>query len=158
MKWKLPPRIKIYEALWAVADDRIYVEWFFSNEWKCYSSSGNKYYTIKYDKKQNAIMTNDNWSFRQGYLWYPAIAFLMKVGDIQYSKQYSEVLKNIKWKDINQEFKNDFSKTEEHILKILEEKGVSLPWFLEEIAAIYKQIEWLHLEILGRKVQPPTWY
>lgn len=46
--WLQPPIIKVYEALGALADDRIKVK---GNTAKVYSSSGNKFYTVTYDSK-----------------------------------------------------------------------------------------------------------
>src|SRR3989339_2007322 len=113
MKWKHPPIIKIYEALGAVADGRVEVG---GNTAKVFSSSGNKFYDVSYDKEKNAIMANDNGSYWKGYLGYPAIAFLMKTGVLSFDEKTASLLENIAWKDINQKFKNDFDKTLEFIL------------------------------------------
>ncbi len=43
MKWKHPSITKIYEALGAVADDRVLVS---GNSAKVYSSSRNKFYNV----------------------------------------------------------------------------------------------------------------
>lgn len=158
MKWKIPPRIKIYEALWAVADDRIEIFWLLENEGKCFSSSGHKFYTIKYDEASNAIMTNDNGSYRKWYLGYPAIAFLMKKWIIWYDKTYSEALKGIVRKDINQKFANNFDKTAEYIHDLLLQKSINKEKFLYEIDSIYHIIEQLNLNMLWKKIKPPAGY
>ncbi len=128
MKWEHPPIIKVYEALGSVADNRIEVT---GNEAKVYSSSGNKFYTVNYDPGTQSIMTNDNGSFWKGYLGYPAIAFLMKIGVLPYDEGIGNLLKDIKWKDINQRFKNDFEKTLDLILESKTERekkpSVDLP-------------------------------
>jgi hypothetical protein len=102
--WKLPPKIKIYEALGSVADSRLEV---MGNSAKVYSSSRGKYYTVTYDAAQQAIMCNDNGSYWQGYLGYPAIAYLLESGVISYDHDLAKLLGDIHWKDINQGFKND---------------------------------------------------
>ncbi len=155
---KLPPKIKIYEALWAIADGRLEIFWPEKNEGKCYSSSWNKYYIIKYDALSHAIMTNDNGSYRKWYLWYPAIAFLMERWIIPYDAHYSEALKNIAWKDINQKFANDFDKTTEYILAMLSKNGIDTQKFLQEIDTIYAAIQSLALHVLWKKILPPTGY
>ena len=71
-------------------------------------------------------MANDNGSYWKGYLGYPSIAYLMKIGKINFNKEFSNLLRGIKWKDINQKFKNDFEKTKELIRKDLVLKGVNL--------------------------------
>jgi hypothetical protein len=155
---KLPPKIKIYEALGSISDNRVEIDWLFQNEGKCYSSSRNKYYIIKYNPDHNSIITNDNGSYRQWYLWYPAIAFLMKQWIIQYKKDFSDALKWIARKDINQSFKNDFDKTTDYIHWIIISKWIDINLFLQEIDNIYNQIEKFNLKILWPKIKPPKWY
>ncbi len=155
---KLPPKVKIYEALWAVADERIHMEWFFSNEAKCYSSSWNKFYTIKYDPDKRAIMMNDNGSYWNGYLGYPGIAFLMEKWVLLYDPEFAFMLKGIAWKDINQKFKNDFDKTILYILENLKNKWLDVDGIGREVDDIYEQIETLHMKILWPKIKPPIWY
>lgn len=155
---KLPPKIKIYEALWAVADERIQLEWFFSNEAKCYSSSGGKFYTVKYDPDKRAIMMNDNGSYWNDYLGYPGIAFLMLKWVILYESEYAFMLKRIARKDINQKFKNDFDKTIEYILQWLTATWADVAALGRGVDDIYDQIESLHMKVLWPKIKPPTWY
>ena len=155
MKWKLPPDIKIYEALGVVADERVEVD---ENKAKVYSSSGNKFYTVTYDAEHRSIMANDNGSYWQGYLGYPSIAFLMMTGAIRFDDVYAEALKGIAWKDINTKFKNDFDKTAVHIHSLLREREVSVGDFLKEVDDIQTQIEMLDLSFLGKKIKPPIGY
>ncbi len=152
-KWSHPPIIKIYEALGSVADGRIEID---GNSAKVYSSSGNKFYTVNYDPEKRAIMTNDNGSFWKGYLGYPAIAFLLKKGILSYEQDVAKILANIKWKDINQKFKNDFDKTLEFILAPL---GVVQKDSLNNLVQkIDKEIAELNLSLLGNKIKPPEGY
>ncbi|MFA6315278.1 MAG: hypothetical protein WC648_02845 [Candidatus Paceibacterota bacterium] len=153
MKWKHPPIIKIYEALGSVADGRVEVD---GNTAKIYSSSRNKYYDVLYDPNNGSIMTNDNGSYWKGYLGYPAIAFLMKIGSLSYDPDLAELLKGIAWKDINQKFKNDFDKTLEYILS---DKTDDNRKRLEDYARkVDKEISDLNLNMLGKKVLPPDGY
>jgi hypothetical protein len=152
-KWSHPPIIKIYEALGSVADGRIEVD---GNSAKVYSSSGNKFYNVSYDPEKKAIMTNDNGSFWKGYLGYPAIAFLLKKGILSYDEDTAKILENIKWKDINQKFKNDFDKTLDFILSPLTATQKDKLTFL--VQKINKEISELDLSMLGKKVKPPEGY
>lgn len=153
MKWEHPPIIKVYEALGSVADNRIEVT---GNEAKVFSSSGNKFYTVNYDPDTQSIMTNDNGSFWKGYLGYPAIAFLMKIGILPYEEGTGNLLKNIKWKDINQRLKNDFEKTLDFILESkTESEKEALSRFATKVDA---QIKTLDLNMLGQKTKPPEGY
>ncbi len=155
MKWKLPPKIKIYEALGCLADKRIKIK---DAEARVYSSSRKKFYVVRYDENKNAIMANDNASYWRGYLGYPSIAYLMLVGKIKFNPEFAQALANIKWKDINTKFKNDFSKTEEYIKDIIKSKGVNIDEFDREIGRIYRKIKSLKLNYLGNKIAPPRGY
>ncbi len=155
MKWKLPPPIKIYEALGVIADGRIEAD---GNGAKVYSSSRNKFYTVMYAADKQQIMANDNGSYWQGNLGYPSIAFLMYIGAVHFNPLYAEALKGIAWKDINTRFKNDFNKTVAHIHVLLQERGVSIEDFLKEVKDIQGQIEVLNLSLLGKRTKPPAGY
>jgi hypothetical protein len=155
MKWGLPPKIKIYEALGSIGDGRIEIE---GNEGKLYSSSGNKFYSIFWEPETNTIMCNDNASFFVGYLGYPAIAFLMQKGVIRFDQKWAKALSGIPWKDINKKFKNDFEKTKEYSLDLLKEKGYNQEEFLGEVEDIYDQIVALDLNLQGKKQKPPKGY
>jgi hypothetical protein len=153
MKWKEPPTIKIYEALGAVADERIAVN---GDSAKVYSSSGNKYYDVNYDPAAQAIMANDNGSYWKGYLGYPAIAFLLATDVLPYQPEYGDLLKGIAWKDINQKYKNDFDKTLAHIFEPLtpeQKEGLQ-----EYVFALQDELRTLSLSVLGKKVLPPEGY
>lgn len=156
MKWKIPPKIKIHEALGAIADGRIEING--ENESKVFSSSGNKFYTVKYDPTNNEITCNDNGSFWVGYLGYPAIAFLMQIGVISYDKKIAQAFSGFMWKDINQKFKNDFTKTERLILDEVKLQGFNQAEINDEIKNIYDQIIELDLKKLGKTQKPPKGY
>lgn len=153
--WKQPPIIKIYEALGCLADQRIHVK---DNTAKVYSSSGNKFYTVTYDPSSNAIMCNDNGSYWAGYLGYPAIAFLLNIGLIPYQSQSANLLKDIKWKDINQRFKNDFAKTEQYCQDLVVERDGDLAALLADINQIYTHLTSHPYSLLGTKLKPPSGY
>ena len=153
MKWKHPPIIKIYEALGSVADNRIEVS---GNAAKIYSSSRNKFYEVFFDSEKQSIMANDNGSYWKGYLGYPAIAFLFKVGLLEFRPDMANLLKGIKWKDINQKFKSDFDKTLQYIEESLSaEDKEKLPAYVQEID---QKITELDLNLLGNKTAPPEGY
>ena len=155
IEWKLPPEIKIYEALGCLADGRLREE---KGEVRVYSSSGNKFYIILYDAEQNAIMTNDNGTYWKGYLGYPAITYLMSIGKIQFQEKHSVALKDIPWKDINTKNKNDFEKTKEDVHKIIVENGGDLEDFKNEVKSILQQIVDLGMNKLGKRMKPPSGY
>ncbi len=155
MKWKKPPIIKIYEALGAIADERITITET-STSARVYSSSGNKYYEVSYDPANQAIMANDNASYWKGTLGYPAIAFLLTKGVLQYRADIAILLKGIAWKDINQRYRNDFEKTLRHIQNSLERsEWGNLSEYTESLS---KAIDTLDLNHLGKQKMPPQGY
>ena len=164
MKWKTPPIIKIYEALGCIADNRLEIE---NKNAKVYSSSRKKFYTIKHEPKLNSIMVNDNGSYYIGYLGYPAIAYLMKIGELNFSKEYSTALKRIHWKDLNVKYdKNkgvgipeyDFDSVIKEIDLLIEKKGINITKFKDFLKQTLKQIKSKDLNLLGKKELPPKGY
>lgn len=105
-EWKLPPRIKVLEAAGAIADGR--VKKIGEKEAKVVSSAGRvRVYTVKWNGT-DAISSDDNGSVYRNYLGYPSIAFLMLEGILPYDAKIGEALKGIKWKEMNDKFKNYF--------------------------------------------------
>lgn len=153
--WKTPPIIKVYEALGCVADARIEVD---GATAKVFSSSRGKFYTVTFNAKKNAIMANDNGSYWQGYLGYPAIAFLMKKGILPFDHAMAQALAGIAWKDINTKFKNDYSKTEEYLFTAAQQHGVTKNTLQSEAQKVLEKIENLRLVQLGKQTKPPTGY
>jgi hypothetical protein len=153
MIWAHPPVIKIYEALGSLADDRVKVT---GNTAQVYSSSGNKFYSVEFDPRTQAIMVNDNGSFYKGYLGYPAIAFLLAIGELSYSPEIAKKLQGIPWKDINQKFKNNFDKTLEYILH--EKTPIERGDIEKEVIAIDAELKNKRYSLLGQKTTPPEGY
>jgi len=156
MKWQIPQKTKIYEALGTLADNRLEIT--SPNSAKVFSSSGNKFYTITYSQIDNAIMSNDNGSYWKGYLGYPSIAYLMKIGKIKYNEKFSRLLKGIKWKDLNQKNKNDFEKTVQQVKNDLLLQGINIKELETQVDSIHNQIKSLDLNLLGQKTKPPKGY
>lgn len=154
-KWNIPSVIKIYEALGAIGDNRIEI-----NDWigKIYSSSKSKFYTVKYELKTNSIMCNDNASYYLGDLWYPAIAYLMQIWELDLFQEYAQALKDVHWKDINQLYKNDYEKTKIYANNVLKEKWVNVYEFEIYVQKVLKQIKVKNLNLLGKKELPPEGY
>ena len=99
--WNLPPRIKIYEALGAIADGR--VRMLSENEAVIVSSDGTRRYHVRI--KGDAVDSTDNGSVYRGYLGYPAIAVLMLKNRVPFDREVSEMLKGIPWRELNERFK-----------------------------------------------------
>lgn len=112
-KWDMPPKIKVLEALGAVADGRVEINGY---KGKVTSSMKTKRYTVIYEEKRNAVFSNDNASRWQGYMGYPIIAFLMKKGLVHYDEKVAEAMKGFRWKELNEKF-DDYSETRRYVKK-----------------------------------------
>lgn len=154
--WKLPPKIKIYEALGAVADERVKITGNMTADVQ--SSSGNKTYQVIYDPQTNTISSNDNGSYWQGYLGYPVIAYLFVIGKIGLNQEIAKWLEGIRWKDLNVKFKNDYERTMRHIRDNLHDKGISLDELEYEIETISMKIKELNLKRPDKLSKPPEGY
>jgi len=140
-EWKIPPRIKILEALGSIADKRIKILKENNKiEAECLSSEGDKKYKIIFDKKQNAIFSDDNGSMLKGYLGYPSIALLMLKKDLSFNEEIAKALAGIPWKKLNEKFKNYF-KTEIVVKQIAKKRGIDERTINEFIDKILKEIE-----------------
>lgn len=153
MKWKHPHISKFYEALGALADGRVIFD---MSTAQVYSSSRNKAYDVVYDASSNAIMSNDNSAYYTGTLGYPAIAFLLATGVLPYKDSMGNLLKNIPWKDLNQQYKNNFDMTVSVVLGALPEEERHV---LEDyVKTLDREIQSLELGMLGKRVKPPEGY
>ncbi len=107
--WKMPPVIKLYEALGAVGDSRC--ELAGPSVAFVRSSCGDKTYRVETDDGGRELSSSDNASYWQGYLGYPAIAVLFQRGVLKLDPQAAAALAGIPWHNLNQRFKNDYAKT-----------------------------------------------
>ena len=144
---RLPPKIKVIEALSIVADDRIIIEGLLSNEWKCSSASSPwKTYKILYNEKENTISSNDSGSTNQWFLWYPAIAFLMKIWKLKYDESILEMVEDTDWIKIKGQVNKDYESMYRLILWNLLMQWFNVDYFTSQVENIYNQISELHLQ------------
>ncbi len=140
----MPDKIKVLEALGAVADGRVEVDE--KNQTAtCKSSDLSKQYTIKYDLKHNAITSNDNSARWQGRLGYPAIAVLMVLEELPRDDKVGQAITGIPWKEINEKFKNDYQKTLMVVNEIAKGKGVKeveLSEYMERVLGLVDKKEY----------------
>ncbi len=119
MKLKLPPRIKVLEALGAVADGRITKV---DDHYVVTSSEGDRKYTVKIENEK--VFSDDNGTKFRNYIGYPIIAVLMLEGKLPFDKRISEALKGIDWKKLNETYKN-YSIVEKIVKDKAKEKGIN---------------------------------
>lgn len=156
MTYWLPSHIaKVYEALTAVADNRIEFNTS-KNEAELFSSSRKKYYTITWNDDFSEMMANDKSAFFQGKLSYPMITVLLLKGQIPFNKEIADTLKNIPWKELNKQYKNKYEQAIEHALTELKEKGVDIQQIEAEVSRIYEEVVKLKIGLHGKKRFPPS--
>lgn len=116
----MPPKAKIYEALSAVADQRVTITGLTTAQVQ--SSSHDKTYDVEWSDDISEITSNDNASYWQGYIGYPIIAVLLKIGKLSFNNHIAELLAGIPWKMVNNQFKRDYDKAINHVLDQIEKK------------------------------------
>src|SRR6201987_2970092 len=102
-KWRMPPPIKVYEAIGAIGDGRVRAigDSDAPNAWEIGSSAGVKPYRVEIPPHGRPTSSNDNASYWQGYLGYPAIAVLIARGRLHASGETTRMLAGIPWKELN---------------------------------------------------------
>jgi hypothetical protein len=155
-KWKMPPPIKVYEALGAIGDGRVRAADSSSppDAWEVVSSDGSKTYRVELSADGREIGSNDNASYWQGYLGYPAIAVLMARGTLRASAEATRALAGIPWKELNRRFKNDYARTTTEVTRIVAERGGDFDAIRAEAASILDALTALALE-RGARHRPP---
>lgn len=143
--WKLPDRIKIVEAVGAIADGRVKIDQKTQSA-ICHSSDKKKKYTIKYDISKSAITSDDNSAHWQGRLGYPAIAVLMMLKELSHDEKIADALKNIPWRELNDRFENDYNKTLAVAYQIAKSKEVTEKEINDYMSQVMKEIEDHHFQ------------
>ena len=148
--YKIPIIEKIYEAYSAIADDRVHID---GDDIRVDSSDYAKTYTIT--KTPNTYISNDNMSFWKQTIGYPIIASMMLKGEIKYDHEIVKYFKDINWKKLNTEHKNDYVKVAEMILSDMSERGIDTDNIRRETEKVYVQIQTLVLPYIKSKIFPP---
>jgi hypothetical protein len=152
-KWKLPPIVKVYEALGAIGDGRVRIE--DSRRAFVTSSDGAKTYEVETSADGREIASNDNASYWQGYLGYPAIAVLMARGIYRPPANVTDALAGVPWKELNRKFKNDYAKTIAEVEKELEQSGHDPDAVRSEAEAVLSFLATLG-PVRGKRTRPPA--
>ncbi|MEZ0320093.1 MAG: hypothetical protein ABWK05_08920 [Pyrobaculum sp.] len=98
---KLPPRIKVLEALGALADGR--VTQLEGGVCQVVSSEGDKTYKVVVG--EGWAYSNDNGTLYRGYVGYPILACLMAGGKLPVDQDLAKELKDIPWRRLNELYK-----------------------------------------------------
>lgn len=103
MRLRSPPRIKVLEALGAIADGRI--KQVGDNDYIAISSDGSRKYRVHLDLGKGMADSTDNGTTYRGYMGYPIVAALMLKGVLPYNSKIANALKGVKWKELNDKYK-----------------------------------------------------
>lgn len=148
--WKMPPMAKIYEALSAVADER--VSFTGATAARVESSSRDKTYNVEWSEDMREITSDDNASRWQGYTGYPIIAVLLKTGKISFNPRVARHLADIPWNALNKKFKGDYDRAVNHVLDGIEAKGGNRAETEAQAGTIFEQLASLKLRLLTRRL------
>jgi hypothetical protein len=121
VRLRVPPRIKVLEALGSIADGRVKM----LNERcaKVVSSEGDRVYTVYVDLDEKVVFSDDNGTKFRGYIGYPIIAFLMIKGALPFDEKIAKALKGIPWRKLNEEYKS-YSIVEKIVKDIAKQHGI----------------------------------
>ncbi|BFH73542.1 hypothetical protein SJAV_14860 [Sulfurisphaera javensis] len=140
MYLKNPPRIKVLEALGAIADNRVKI--INENECEVVSSEGDRVYKVII--KENLVNSTDNGTMYRNYIGYPIIACLMLMKKLPFNEKIARALKGIPWRRLNEEYKN-YSKVEEIVFSIAKERDINKEELENFIKVILNELGRLHL-------------
>lgn len=110
----LPPIIKYFEAFSTFADERF--KKIDERNYEVISSDISKIYKVYFEKISEdkfLAYSNDNGTILKGYVGYPIIVVLIDKKILELTSNY-KVLKGIKWKELNEKFRN-YQKVLEYI-------------------------------------------
>jgi hypothetical protein len=136
-RWKLPPQIKVLEALGSIGDERLTIH---GNEASLVSSEGDKTYRIVFDLTENAIDSDDNGSKFKGYLGYPSIAVFMLKGKLSFEPRFANALKGIAWKKLNDKYRS-YAKVEAKAKEVALKHGVNEDELDEFVKKVMREIK-----------------
>jgi hypothetical protein len=144
-----PPRIKVLEALSAVADGR--VERLGPGMYLVRSSDGSRTYRVYVDPSRGLAYSDDNGTHYRGYIGYPIIAVLMLEGVLRYEPRLGEALRGIPWRRLNETLRR-YALVEQEVKKLARERGVDPAGLDRYVEETMKKLRGLRLRLLP---QPP---
>jgi hypothetical protein len=136
--WKMPPLVKIYEALGALGDGRVQLK--DERHASVLSSDRSKAYQVEISADGREITSNDSASYWQGYLGYPAIAVMLKRGLCTVRAEAINAVTGIPWSQLNRRFRNDYSRTIAEVIQRAEERGFDSKIIAAEAEAVLSKL------------------
>ncbi len=139
MSLRLPPRIKVLEALGAVVDGRVRLV----GEGRCevVSSEGDRVYDVVVEG--GFVYSNDNGTLYRGYVGYPILACLMAEGKLPIDAELGEKLRGVPWRRLNEQYK----RYEEVLKRIYAERGIERERAEAYIDAVLRRLAAMRLRL-----------
>lgn len=151
--WKMPPIAKVYEALGAIGDGRVHLE--DAHRARVTSSEGTKTYEVEISADGREISSNDNASYWQGYLGYPAIAVMLARGLIASpGEAVVRALAAVPWKELNTRYRNDYDRTLADVLALAADRGCDPESIRKAAMAVLESVRMLAPR-RGARRRPP---
>jgi hypothetical protein len=151
--WKMPPIAKVYEAIGAIGDDRLRIE--DARRAFVTSSEGTRIYEVEIGEDGREISSNDNASYWQGYLGYPAIAVMIARGLLRRPDEaVVRGLAGVAWKELNTRYRNDYDRTIEEVLARAAARGSDTDSIRTAAAALLDEVRTLAPR-QGARRRPP---
>ncbi len=137
MSLRLPPRIKVLEALGAVVDGRVRRV----GEGRCevVSSEGDRTYRVVVEGE--FAYSDDNGTLYRGYVGYPILACLMAEGKLPVDAELGEKLRGIPWRRLNEQYK----RYEEVLRHIYAERDIERSRAEAYVGAVLKRLAAMRL-------------
>ncbi|HUK76714.1 MAG TPA: hypothetical protein VL117_03845 [Thermoleophilia bacterium] len=156
--WKPTPAAKVYEAFSAVADGRVRLaeDSGQGGSAEVESSGRDRRYVVEWAADLSSITANDNASYWQGYLGYPAVAALLAVGALHADQTIVDLFAGVPWHDLNARFKRDYAAAVDSVLDGLEGRGADRARIESEVAGVLSQLADLAPERPPRRRRPPS--
>ena len=148
MRLRLPPSVKVLEALSAIGDGRVTV--LDEKRAKVYSSDGSRVYRVYVDTRHGIAYSDDNGTKYRKYVGYPIIAFLMIRGVLPFDEKLANVLKGIPWRKLNETLRN-YATVEKVVKEIVKSRGINpeeLDRFVSKVMDSLRNLE-LYLKDLN---------
>ncbi len=138
-----PPRVKVLEAVGAVAGERVRVLGEAQAEVR--ASEGDRVYRVFLDVSKGVADSDDNGTKYRNYIGYPILAFMMVKGLLPYDEEIGRALKDVKWRSINELFKN-YRLVERYIKEELKRSGIPYEKVDSYVASVMSALSGLSLQ------------
>ncbi len=136
MYLNLPPRIKVLEAVSAVARGRVVKT---DGAFRVHASAGNREYLVIL--QGDFVYSDDNGTLRRGYVGYPIIAAMMVEGMIPDFRELGHALRDIPWADLNARMAS-YRKVEAYAKEVAKRSGIEkerVDQYIADVLALLKE-------------------